>query len=319
VLQLTTPCSLSMVVPRGSTGRGKPPQAQKTNAPATITKTPARGVRHTQSTNAAASTLTNLVEEARNNNSSTPVGPADPVSTSLFPPPSYAAATTCYDNNNDTQYDESQALLSAPPPLPEVADNGRVVERQLTATSGLGDDFSSSDEDEEKAGDEDECIMNTFDRNYDDIDDDDDDANINDFAADTYDFNQRMHHYMEYSAISHCNVRSVEYCCMTQANTIVYNNQTKGRVELDEEHLREYLKLIRDIPDSYFVNHTVKTGMLGGYVGMRGKKTAAVANGKKAAILPVPFVRKEKKVVAKVRFFHLTFQKFCRVERVHAM
>jgi hypothetical protein len=96
---------------------------------------------------------------------------------------------------------------------------------------------------------------------------------------------------------------------ITKANTIVYNNQTKGRVELYEEHLREYLKLIRDIPDSYFVNHTVKTGMLGGYVGMRGKKTAAVANGKKAAIAAVPFVRKEKKVVAKVRFFPSNFPK----------
>ena len=55
-----------MVAPHGSTGRGKPPLApaatrhsKKTNEPATVTKTPARGLRtsprHTQSTNAAAS------------------------------------------------------------------------------------------------------------------------------------------------------------------------------------------------------------------------------------------------------------------------
>lgn len=113
---------------------------------------------------------------------------------------------------------------------------------------------------------------------------------------------------MEYCAISTRNVRAVEYCCMTQANTIVYNNQTKGRAKLDEKHLSKYLQLVRDIPDSYFVNHTVKTNMLEGYVGMRGK-TAVGSNGKKAAIAAGPFARREAKVVAKVRFFSSNFPK----------
>lgn len=110
--------------------------------------------------------------------------------------------------------------------------------------------------------------MNTFENSEDNYDDDD--ANINDFAANKFDFNQRMHHYMEYSAISNHNVRAVEYCCMVQANTIVYNNQTKGKKELDDVQLKEYLKLVHDIPDSYVVNHIIKTSMLDGYVGMRG-------------------------------------------------
>jgi hypothetical protein len=150
-----------------------------------------------------------------------------------------------------------------------------------------------------------------FDNNYDDIDDDGVDANVNDYAADKYDFNTRMHHYMGYSAISSRNVRAVEYCCMTQANTIVCNHQTKGRVELDEEHLKVYLELVRDIPDSYFVNHTVKAEMLKGYVGMRGKKTGAgaAANGKRTAIAAAPFARREKKVVSKVRLFASNFPK----------
>ncbi len=82
---------------------------------------------------------------------------------------------------------------------------------------------------------------------------------------------------------------------MMQANTIVCNHQTKGRVELDEEHLKVYLELVRDIPDSYFVNHTVKAEMLKGYVGMRGKKTGAgaAANGKRTAIAAAPFARRD--------------------------
>ena len=159
-----------MVAPRGVSSRGvRPPLApaptrhsKKMPAPATVTKTPARGgirssPRHTQSTNAAASALTNLAEQARNN-SATPVPAAgDPVSTALFHPTSYAgaAATTGYDENNDTQYDESQALLSPEAPIAEVVNTGRrIVQSQLTATTGLGDEFlsSSSEEEEEKAG-----------------------------------------------------------------------------------------------------------------------------------------------------------------------
>ncbi len=245
-----------MVAPRGGTGRGvSPPLAtatirhsKKTMAPDTVTKTPAHegrrtSPRHTQSTNAAASTLTkNLVAQARKNSST----PSDPVSTSLFHSPSYAtaAATTGYDNNNNTQYGKLQALLSPPPPLPEVANDERVEESQLTTTTGLGDDFLSSpgstSQEEERAGEHnDGNLINPFENNYDNINDDDGvDENVNDYAADKYDFNfnQRLHHYMELSEISSHNVRAVEYCCMMQVNTIVYNHQTKGRVELDDKH-----------------------------------------------------------------------------------
>ena len=90
------------------------------------------------------------------------------------------------------------------------------MQSQLTASTGLGDDFllSSSDKEEEK---EDELVVeddnadhgsfdaNIFDKNYDDIADDGVDANDNDYAADKYDFNERLHHYMEFAAISSCN------------------------------------------------------------------------------------------------------------------
>ncbi len=151
------PCSPStMVAPPGGAGqRVRPPLApattrhkKKNTAPATVTKTPARGIRssprHTQSTNAAASALTNLAERARNSNSATP---------------SYPVITSLFDDNNDTQYEELQALLSPEAPVAEVLNTGRrVVQSQLTASTGLGDDFllSSSDEEEEK---EDELVV----------------------------------------------------------------------------------------------------------------------------------------------------------------
>jgi hypothetical protein len=85
---------------------------------------------------------------------------------------------------------------------------------------------------------------------------------------------------MEYIAILYCNLHAA---CMIQANTIVYLNQAKKRTLLDEVQLKEYLKLICDIPDTHFLIHTTKVGMLEGYVTIQGK-TAAVANEKMAVL-----------------------------------
>ncbi len=78
-----------------------------------------------------------------------------------FRPPAViptVASTTCnysFDNHDGSQCDESQPLLSPLPPLPSVTANTRqtVVESQLTTVSGLGDVFTS-DEDEEKEEEE---------------------------------------------------------------------------------------------------------------------------------------------------------------------
>ena len=113
---------------------------------------------------------------------------------------------------------------------------------------------------------------------------------------------------MEYTPISSHNVCTVEYCYMTQANTNVFNNQTKGKSELDDKQLKEYLKLVADIPNSNFMNHTIKSGMLEGYSGMR-RKSAAVATGRRVGTAAAPFIRKQKKVVAKVRLFMSNFPK----------
>jgi hypothetical protein len=59
--------------------------------------------------------------------------------------------------------------------------------------------------------------------------------------------------------------------------------------------------------NAYFVNHTIKAGMLDGYTGMRGGKTVNPQTGKKPPIAATPFARKQKKVVAKVRLFASNF------------
>ena len=193
-----------------------------------------------------------------------------------------------------------------------VGDNLSQSDKHNPYLSSPSDD-PSDDGDEDDHGNEPDN-MSAFDNNnifdFSGSDDDDDaDANINDFAADKYNFNQRIHHYMEYSEISARNLRAVEYCCMTQANTIVCNNQTKGKKVLDDMQLKEYLTLVSDIPDSYFVNHTIKAGMLDGYVGMRGggKNAAVSGTGKKPPIAAAPFARKQKKVVGIVRYFASNF------------
>ncbi len=77
-----------------------------------------------------------------------------------FRPPALPAVWTgavAYSNvNEDSHFNESQPPLSPPPPLPVVTNNGRrVVESQLTAATGLGNDFVSSpgsSEEEEESG-----------------------------------------------------------------------------------------------------------------------------------------------------------------------
>ena len=279
-----------------------------------MTKTPARMGTHSSpqhpSTDSAAAALTNLAIPPRVSNSSNDEESAtNPVNTTLF---NYTL------DDEEVDPDLSQNLLSPLPPLPSVNRYAsRVVESQLTTATDLedGDDDIGEEESDvndvpDEAGGNNEDNVENFVIFGDAAVDltGEDDAIINDFAADKYDFNQRLHHYMEYTPISSRNVRAVEYCCMTQANTIVFNNQTKGKSELDDEQLKEYLKLVADIPNSYFVNHTIKSGMLEGYSGMRGK-SAAAATGRRVGIAAAPFARKQKKVVAKVRLFMSNFPK----------
>jgi hypothetical protein len=218
--------------------------------------------RHTHSTQAAASADTGLSARAQTKEiSASPEEPSDPVVASLFP-----------------QTPVVHALAPLPSPHSSLAGSSDDNSSNSNASSRNNNDnntgyAAAAGADENNFGDN---IINSFDvnngDNYDAEDDgiigDSKDASVNDFAADAYDFNARLHHYMEYTEISSRNIRAVEYCIMTQANTIVYNNQTKGRVDLEEENVRVYLQLICDIPSAYFANNAVRTGMLQGYTGM---------------------------------------------------
>ena len=122
-------------------------------------------------------------------------------------------------------------------------------------------------------------------------------SGVNDFAVEKYDFNHRLHHYMEYQPICLCNYWAVEYCCMVQANTIVCSNQQTQTKELHWKLMAEYLRLVEALPDSIFANHTIKPKMMVGYYGMRTK------NGFKLD----SFARKMSKVVPCVRLFLTQF------------
>jgi hypothetical protein len=137
------------------------------------------------------------------------------------------------DNNNNNNNKDPDLLQNLLAPLQSlgmvvIANNGgRVEESQLTTGTGLGGDNNNEI---------DPKFMDSLDHHYSDDDSKDDDTHINDNATDKYAFNQHMHHYMEYSAISSPKVHAVEYCCMTQANTITCNGVTKGKMELDRVH-----------------------------------------------------------------------------------
>lgn len=254
----------------------------------------------TSSAFAAASALTSLnvagsaSTRAHDSVTTTLLFPHTPL---ILPPLPPGPSTTNRLDSNDGNPDLHDQDDVPPPDLAQ----GDKSNYYLSSPSHSIDSDKDDIEIDHSQGDIADTFDQTFDSNDDEDDDEYDDGNRNDYAADKWEFNKRVHHYMEYSEISTRNVRAVEYVCMTQANTIVCNNSTKGKAVVDDLMLKEYLKLVHDIPDAYFVNHTIKAGMLDGYTGMRGGKTVNPQTGKKPPIAATPFARKQKKVVAKVR------------------
>ncbi len=232
----------------GEGGRKAAPSnesAKKTPAPAARIGTRRTSPRHPPSHNSSAAAALTDLALSTNKASTTPQLPGHRLVFSNNNDVNNDDVGEDDDGEDDKDPDLSQSLLFPLPPLGTVVTEGGkgVEESQLTTGTGLGD---NNDDDGMDTN-----FIESFDHHYSDDDSKDEDAHINDYAANTYDFNQRMHHYMEYCAISPRTVRAVEYCCMTQANTVVCNGITKGKTELDTDQLREYMQLIRDIPDSY--------------------------------------------------------------------
>ncbi len=144
-----------------------------------------------------------------------------------FQPPALvpAAASTArdysVDNHEGSQFDESQPLLSPPPPLPSVTENTRqtVVESQLTTMVGLGDGFTSDEDKEKEEEDQEELVARASEKsvatanaggggaddgediNFFDLVDDDDDGSeqgMNAFSSGgEFTVNERCSYYMD--------------------------------------------------------------------------------------------------------------------------
>ena len=199
----------------------------------------------------------------------------------------YAAAATHYDDNDNLQVDESQPLLSPPSPLQEVANVGRVVESQLTATSGLGDDFlssPSSQEEEGKAGEQGELVARSSeelaaratsaDGGTDDgedlttffngvHDDDDSEQGMHGFSSGAeFSLNERCSYYMDRAPITSSNRHAVEVVYMIEVETLCRNENTMKLPELQQKIFNCYKSLIHAIPVSRFGEVSLKESMV---------------------------------------------------------
>ena len=219
-----------------------------------------------------------------------------------------AAAATHYDDNDNSEVDESQPLLSPPPPLQEVANVGRVVESQLTATSGLGDDFlsspSSQEEEGRKAGEQGEPVaqsrssaelttrelttratsadggtddgedLATF---FDGVhDDDDSEQGMDGFSSSAeFSLNERCSHYMDRAPITSSNRHAVEVVYMIEVETLCCNENTMKLPELQQKIFNRYKSLIHAIPLSHFGEVALKESMVKCIKNSKGKDGSA--------------------------------------------
>jgi hypothetical protein len=210
--------------------------------------------------------------------------------------PTVASTTRNYsfDNHNGSQCDESQPLLSPLPPLPSVTANTRqtVVESQLTTVSGLGDVFTS-DEDEEKeeeereesvaraseksvaranagvGGEDDGEDINFFDS---DANDDGSEQGMNAFSSGgEFTVNERCSYYMDRVPITLSNRHSVEIVYMVEAETLCRNENTMKLPELQLKIFNRYKSLISAIPSSRFGDVSLKGIMIRGIKNSKGK------------------------------------------------
>ncbi len=127
--------------------------------------------------------------------------------------------------------------------------------------TGVDDDSVGGEveehDDEELNDEEIEDAINLFEPN----DDDDDDASIgggNDYAAQTYEFFDRVWHWMDpISRISDKNRRAVESCILIEAGQSVDESATADDNILHERMRVAYTRLLREIPHERFESEAV--------------------------------------------------------------
>jgi hypothetical protein len=202
---------------------------------------------------------------------------------------------------NESQIDESQPLLSPEAPVEVINTTGRrtIVESQLTTSTGLGDDFlSSSDDNEDEAddgnggigrngngggiggdgNDEDgNDLTNFFDSNSggDGFDDQSNDGMHGFSSGNEFEINERCSYYMDRAPITSGNRQAVEFVYMIEAETLCRGENTLKRPELAEKNFQRYKSLIRKIPISRFGQYGLQDSMLTRIYNSKAEKGSA--------------------------------------------
>ncbi len=224
--------------------------------------------------------------------------PLPPFRSTVLPPP--PPPPYYVDNNDDSQLDESQPLLSPEAPVDVVVNTGRRnVQSQLTAATGLGDDFISSEEEDVESvaraitesvarasagggGVDDEEDINFDDEediNFDDSvrNDDDDSAHdgMNAFSSGAeFTLNERCSYYLDRVPITLINRHAVKVVFMVEAETLCRSENTMKLPEFQLKLFNRYKALISAIPASRFGDLSLKGLMAKGIKNSKGKDGA---------------------------------------------
>ncbi len=201
-----------------------------------------------------------------------------------FRPPRPPARTSHAIAEEHSQIDESQPLLTPEVPVAEVVNTGRrVVQSQLTASTGLDDEVPSdnSDDDDVDADDEENNGNNLADwfattrsnnaggggdEYEDDLGAGESSSRRNEMhgfsSGNEFELNERCRYYMDGASITPQNRQAVEFVYMIEALTLVRGENTMRRSEMWDKVINRYKLLIRAIPDKRFSQFDLQNAMI---------------------------------------------------------
>lgn len=234
-----------------------PPSACKTTTPATLRSSPRIAAKEAakRCTTTAKKQVVPRLPKFR-----------QPLPHHSLPPRPHPVAAAFSDDHEESQ--ESHELLSPPPPVGHVTNDGVRIESQVTIPSVLGASFSDDDADDNdnvvengNNNNEEDLNPNFFDNSgvgfNDDDDDDDDNEHEHDgmhgfSSGEDFPTNERCSYYMDRATITSSNRQAVEFVYMIEAETLCRGENTMKLAELKTKIFNRYKALIRAIPSSRF-------------------------------------------------------------------